>query len=268
MTWVIGMPSMFGYCVGLADVQATITYSDGTKKYFDSVQKIYPVGKFIVAGFSGTIKTGFRLIDDLKKWSHLPERGVAWIPDCLVIKWRRRARRIFSLLPDKTRGTVSILLIGVYPQRDNGIPGEPQTYMCVMDSPDFEPRKYGSGKIASIGSGNNVAIYADKIGKLNEGGYNPLMQMEVGNIGGYGQALMSYLSTVVNDTPVNGISNHMHYCIVRRGGIAIRKNDFSIYPAVGSKIDIRMPTVATNWDEFVELMNKENVDLSVAQAIA
>ncbi len=267
MTWVIGFPTVFGYCLGLADVQATITFVDGSKKYFDSVQKIFPVSRFVAVGFSGTIKTGFTLIDDLRQWSRLPNDGTAWIPDCLVQKWRRRARRIYSKLPWDTKGKVRLILLGVYPQRNNGNPGEAQTYSCVMDSPDFEPRKINPGKVASIGSGNEVNEYAKKVEDFQKEGYNPLMQMEVGNRGGYGQALLAFLSTVVNDTRVDGVSNHLHYCYVDRRGVMVGVNDYSIYPPVGEKIDIKMPNVATSWEEFVELMNEEGVNLANAEAV-
>lgn len=268
MTWVVGMPSMFGYCVGIADVQATISYPTGKKLYIDSVQKIFPVGKFIAAGFCGDIQVGFLLINDLQNWAVLPEKGVAWIPDCLVSKWRRRARRIFSLIKGNAERKVEILLLGVYPQRENGIPGQAQTYGCIMRSPEFDPECFNPGKIAAIGSGNEVEMYVEAIERINKEGYTPLMQMEVGNPGGYGLALSSYLSLKVNENPVHGISNHFHICYVKRGVITIGPNDYSIYPNQGSKIDIVMPTVATNWTEFKHLMKRKGISMAKAYAIA
>ena len=269
MTWVVGIPTMFGYSVGLADIQATITFNDRTKKYFDCVQKIFPIEKFIVAGFCGSIKIGFKLIEDLKRYGQLPDQSVAWVPDLLVQRWRRRARRIFSQLPAGEQRSTQIILLGVYPQRDNGIPGEPQSYCCIMRSPEFEPIKINPGRIDSIGSGNNVDQYLEVINSINSDAYHPLMQLEVNNPGGYGRALMIRLSLDVEQTPTSGISNHFHYYLARRGSIEYGNNDHQVTPMVGQATNITMPTrIAKNWEEFNEIMEDEGINLAECEATA
>ncbi len=267
MTWVIGSPTMFGYCVGLADIQVTFPCPDGSKKYLDCIQKIQPIGKFIVAGFSGSVKIGFSLMDDLKRWAVLPLNvRVCWIPDCLVLKWKRRARRIYKILDPKKQNPTQILLLGVYPTSDNGIPGFSKTYGCIMKSPDFEPEIITPNTIGSIGSGNNVDEFKKTLSE-NSGGYNPMMQSEVQNPGGYGFALSIVLSTKAIEKNVPGISGHFHVCEVRRGNITIGPNDHTEYSTSGKEIIFKMPEkIATNWTEFKKIA-KENGISCIANAV-
>ena len=269
MTWVVGVPTMFGYSVGLADIQATITFNDGSKRYFDCVQKIFPIERFIVAGFCGSIEVGFLLIEDLKRYGRLDNPATAWVPDLLVLRWRRRARRIFSRLPIAKRKDAQIILVGVYPQRDNGIPNEPQSYCCIMKSPEFEPEKINPGSVGSIGSGNDIEEYVRTINAINNNHYHPIMQMEVNNPGGYGRGLMMILSMDVENNPTDGISKHFHYFIIRRGGFEFGNNDHPTIPIVGQTTNITMPTeIAKNWREFMEIMCNENINLAECEASA
>lgn len=266
MTWVIGVPTIFGYSVVLADIQATIKLLDGRKKYFDVIQKIFPVGKFVAAGFAGSVEIGYLLIEDLTRWCVLPA-GKAWIPECLAHDWHRRARFIFSRIPSVKRQKTELLLVAVYPQLNDGISGEPQTYSCIMRSPNFEPELIRPGKVGSIGSGNNVVEYKKALESLNTG-YNPLMQMEMGNPGGYGEALSIALSLDVKNTPAIGISSHLHIAQVKRGKIIIGPNNHITFDDKGNKIPFVMPKVATSWKEFKSRMLIEGINLAEVIAMA
>jgi len=267
MTWVIGAPTMFGYSIALADIQVTLTYPDKSKKYLDAIQKLFPIGKFVVAGFSGDVEIGYLLMEDLRRWFFLPEKERAWIPDCLVMDWKRRARFIYSKIPPKRQCAVELLFVAVYPQKNNGIPGEAQTFACKMKSPLFEPAKIDPGKVISIGSGNNVAEYRRTIDQLATG-YNSLMQMEVNNPGGYGLAITINTSINVKNNPEKGLSSHFHTAEVRRGKISFGTNDHSGFDAEGSEVKFKMPEVATNWTEFKEKMKQQGIALADVQAIA
>ena len=63
MTWVIGAsPYAGGYGVMLSDIQVTL--ANGTT--LDILQKAYPVGNYIVAGFAGSVRIGFELLQSRK----------------------------------------------------------------------------------------------------------------------------------------------------------------------------------------------------------
>lgn len=266
MTWVIGVPTMFGYSIALADIQATLTYPEKTKQYFDCVQKLFPIGKFIAAGFSGSIELGYLFIEDLKRWADIPQ-GTAWIPECFSMDYQRRARFIYSKIPKNKQKPLELLFVAVYPQKDSGIKGESQTYAFKMVAPKFAPVAINAGQVISIGSGNNVKEYKRSIELFNDG-YNPLMQMEINNPGGYGQALMINFSINVGNDPTPGISSHFHIAEVRRGVIRVGTNDHSNFDNDGKEINFRMPKVATNWQEFKQIMENEGVSLANAEAVA
>lgn len=68
MTWVIGVASLFGHGVVISDIR--VTFNNGAS--VDMLQKAYPVGNFMVAGFAGSVLIGFNLLNSLAKVLALP----------------------------------------------------------------------------------------------------------------------------------------------------------------------------------------------------
>jgi hypothetical protein len=50
MTWIIGMPTLFGSSIGISDICVTIAHG----REFDCLRKIYRVGPDIALGFAGS----------------------------------------------------------------------------------------------------------------------------------------------------------------------------------------------------------------------
>jgi hypothetical protein len=79
MTWVVGATSFFGYGALYSDIR--VTFSDGTNE--DILQKAYPITNFIAAGFAGSVRIGFCLLQSLAESTWLPdqvESTHAWDP--------------------------------------------------------------------------------------------------------------------------------------------------------------------------------------------
>ncbi len=67
MTWVVGGNCFNGF-VCVADIQVTIEFKDKTSnKYFNCVQKIHKVYDNLCVAFSGDIRSGLIIIEDLQK---------------------------------------------------------------------------------------------------------------------------------------------------------------------------------------------------------
>ncbi|WP_406915125.1 Ntn hydrolase family protein [Enterobacter quasiroggenkampii] len=66
MTWVVGGNCFNGF-VCVADIQATIQFSDGKESYFNCVQKIHKIGSNLCVAFSGDIKSGLKIIELLRE---------------------------------------------------------------------------------------------------------------------------------------------------------------------------------------------------------
>lgn len=69
------------------DIQVTVDTPKG-RCYFDGIQKVFPVGRFLAARFSGHVDLAYLLIDDLMRSLRLPS-GEAWYPRWVANKWRR-----------------------------------------------------------------------------------------------------------------------------------------------------------------------------------
>jgi hypothetical protein len=83
MTWVIGASSIFDYGAMMSDVR--VTFRDGRER--DLVQKAYPVGPYIVAGFAGSVRIGFQMLESLAKFLIVPPNAPqpgAWEPEAPV----------------------------------------------------------------------------------------------------------------------------------------------------------------------------------------
>ena len=75
MTWILGAGIPFGYGALVSDVR--VTWRNGTTR--DVLQKIYPVGSMLMAGFAGSVEMGFCLVGDMARSMRLPE-GRMWDP--------------------------------------------------------------------------------------------------------------------------------------------------------------------------------------------
>jgi len=100
MTWVVGATSMFGYGALYSDVQ--VTFADGTTK--DLIQKAYPITNFIAAGFSGSVRVGFSLLQSLAECTLLPDEALrtqAWDPVWVAKRWGLSQSRCFNPLQSR-----------------------------------------------------------------------------------------------------------------------------------------------------------------------
>src|SRR2546425_4363490 len=97
MTWIIGIAPPFGYSILVSDICVTFADSQGKRTYQDCLQKLYPLGHFILGGFAGSVKIGFRLLGRLQLDLSQLGDDEAWNLDIISNTWwPRLARRIFK----------------------------------------------------------------------------------------------------------------------------------------------------------------------------
>ena len=91
MTWVLGSGVPFGYGALISDVR--VTWPNG--EHLDGLQKIYPIGPGLMAGFSGSVGVGFWMMHIMhRQWcappGHLyPVKYMAW-------HWHRFAKWFYK----------------------------------------------------------------------------------------------------------------------------------------------------------------------------
>src|SRR5436305_633541 len=95
MTWIVGMPTMFGYSIGISDIRVTL--ADGSER--DCLQKIYPISSSIALGFAGSVAIGFVMVAAMRQWLLCDQSNQAWQPLETAELWSPIAREIFRSAP-------------------------------------------------------------------------------------------------------------------------------------------------------------------------
>jgi hypothetical protein len=253
MTWIVGAAAVLGYAVGISDVR--VTFSDGSER--DCLQKIYPMARFIAAGFAGSVQIGFTMLDAL---AHLLRDGPedsAFLPQEVAECFSPLARQVFQCFPPYERASHShLMLLGAHPTDDVGIPGYARCSVYILRSPGFVPTIARIGEVVSIGSGSGFPPYQEALANFSS---NPmsLIQMETAGPGASSLILSMVVQKTIETSPTPGISPHAHVCLVRRGVVDVRPNDHNQYPQSGEKIEFRMPTVARSWNEFTQMISAD-----------
>lgn len=249
MTWVVAASTIYGYGALYSDVQ--VTFRDGATR--DLLQKAYPVGNFVAAGFAGSVKIGFLLIQSLMDYLALPEEALdkfAWDPVVAAVEWAPIAKAVFqSAGPEEQTLESRFLLVGVSPTETSGLGA--RVYFARFASPDFDPKIMSRAiKVCGIGTGAGVAEYKHSIKplfRLTSG----ILKAEIGRPGGWGNQLGHSISHKLGRSPRSGISRHLHMIIVERGGFQFGKSDQTIHHPDGTKIEHKMPAVARGYEEFL-----------------
>ncbi len=258
MTWVVGTPSFWGYGLAISDIR--VSFSDG--RTLDCLQKVYGVGRFIAAAFAGSVEFGFRALHDLAEYLDPLPPGEAWIPGWVAFKWYRRARHGFAHAPERVRRLgAEIMLVGASPNVDLGIPGFARPTVAILRAPSFEPRILRLNEIESIGSGRGVEPYREELARLNAD--RQVRLAESGTPGGFADVLMHFIRRTLEERPDPFVSPHVHLCIVRRGEMFLHKSDYTIFEGRQQR-EVRMPPVATSWEEFLARCHEVGADATAA----
>lgn len=273
MTWVVGATTMFGYGVVVSDICVTVTR--GLKKErIDVLRKSYPVGRFIVAGFSGSVRIGFSLLADLQaslKMTEKEEReNECWQPAFVAENWAPRAREIFARAPEAAkRQSASILMVGIHPRENAMAGGVP--VVSILRAPDFTPvTEEGFGKVMGIGSGAKqeaMEILRKTVANVD------MLQAEVNNPGGFGRYIASGMTTDLFHAAPPGVSRHLHVTLVGINSLSFGPNNITYYPHNGPPEELRMPEVAESYAEMYRMLNlkadaADEVSASACHALA
>lgn len=248
----------FGYGIMIADIQAT----DADGKTYDCVRKLHQVSNSLVAGFAGNIYMGFGMIFVLKNNLQVPE-GSSWQDESLVPDLPPLLREAFQTLSkdiSEEDRQVQIMLVGVHPSKN--VPHDtpwPLPYCYIFKSPYFEVEQVALGSIASIGSGNGITTYVEKLEDLTEfKRWGDLAQMEIGSTGGFGKAVLHSVGDIIEENPTVGISPHLLMALVERGKIQIWPNNKITYVTGREPQAFTMPPVASTWTEFKSIFDERS----------
>ncbi|HFD33443.1 MAG TPA: hypothetical protein ENJ28_12145 [Gammaproteobacteria bacterium] len=250
MTWIVAKKIFPEYVAVLSDVQ--VTWRDG-KVQKDCLKKVYPISDNVIAGFSGSVDTGFLLLTDLNAYMvGVKKNREPLIPRKIALQWYRRARKIFKNLPNTQRKMgCSILLAGISPTELSGNTDIPRTDIIVFKhNNNFKPRFISSFDTVSIGSGNNVKAYKEFLDGTNDlENYANILRAE-STFGGAGEQLAFLLSIMLQKNKVAGVSQHIHCSLVSRFGWKQFPLNFNTYDKNDIKTRIIMPKVAESYTDY------------------
>jgi len=253
MTWIVGTTSVFGHAILAADVCVTFAVPNGQRTYLDCLQKIHPLGRFVVGGFAGSVRTGFAIIETLsKRFNEIPETHAVDLESMVPVTLSQIVKGIFESSPPSERIMGCQIIIGwVHPTRNrDGWPWpSPWSYIYTLSSPDFQVVQDRPLDIIAIGSGTTVAEHMRNA--RNACSASPVMTWERG--GRMGAAILAVtLGAELESRPVPGVSTFFQIGVAARGErIGIVHHD---------KGPTRFPIVARTYREF-ELMCR---DLGIA----
>jgi ATP-dependent protease HslVU (ClpYQ) peptidase subunit len=215
---------MFGYGFGLSDVRVTLA----NKREEDCLQKIFPIGRHLAAGFAGSVAIGFDMIAELRRLMNYQNEHIACDPEAVAREWPGQAKAVFDRAAESERALHShVMLICAHPQLHNGNPNLPRCYVMICRSPRFEVEHVRVHNLGSIGSGSTYERCRAEIERF-AGDFRfreTLMQGETGRSGGMGTMIGINLTNTLQEARVPGVSPHLHYCWVYRGRTVIQRND-------------------------------------------
>ena len=247
MTWIVGATSIFGYSVIVSDIQVTCGDS-GRRK--DILQKAFPMGKYIAAGFAGDVRAGFALLTSLNNFLDPGDISddECWQPDWVADHWPSEARRVYhDLSVQRTAGDTHILMVGAQPQGtdEKRVLGGAIGHISVFRSPDFTAEcQDGGRKAMSIGCGSDVEDYAEALEHIMRDPGAVYMKGEMASVGGHGRMIAVSLQMTVQRNPTLGISKHFHLISTRLGAV----EQYSTQD---------MPAVARTWTELNQMLDKD-----------
>lgn len=162
MTWLVGTTCFNGF-VCAADIQATFTYPNGDRKYLNCIQKVHKVYDNLIVGFSGDIRLGLLIIDELRQFleEHLRPTGHVFDLDGETHVMEHNLNVWHQKYHTSTSSCVEFMFCW-FAQDDDEIPYH--SYVCMFSPPNF--KRSGTGmfqKTLQSGSGKNERTYQEVI---------------------------------------------------------------------------------------------------------
>ena len=253
MTWILGASSILGHGLMVSDVR--ISFADGTEK--DLLRKTYQIGPYLLAGFAGSVNIGMRLIGSLQNMiasAKAPDNTI-WRPDFVAENWAPIARQVFNASAIKEREAGSqVLMVGISPNEDLGVPEFKRVYVTRFNWPDFIPEHLPKGmSVCHIGSGADVSHYREGIEGYCKLGDPNMVKAMLGGIAPWAMVVSATMGRLAADHPLPGIGSHVFVDAVAYGEFWAGTNDRTEVHPNGRRVEFAMPKVATNYPDFVDM---------------
>lgn len=250
MTWIVGVNSITSCSILVSDVQVTFTSQQGIRNYRDCLQKIYPLGNYLIGGFAGSVKIGFAVIERLKHELTTNSDEHFWDLEVIGNTWLRRTiRRAYKLSDEREkRSGCQIIIAGTNARKPAGNSHPLHGEVFSFSSPDFHPIRARAGNPLEIGCGSLIPSLGKELTDLvSDIGFH---KASMAGVGAQGQIIGHFFHDKLTQSPVAGISKFTQVGIARPGELQIFDYGFKEYPAGGPPIAHSVPPVARSYPEF------------------
>jgi hypothetical protein len=262
VTWILGSGLPWGYGALIGDVRVTWP---ATGQHLDVLQKIYPVGPWMIAGFAGSVELGFALVEDLRFFLSGAGPDYMFPPERALWDWRRRGRRIFGHASSSHRSHGCQILVAAVTPFSNGL--FLKTICIKLSAPEFLPHKAEPYQWLSIGSGVSHDLAAEYAGLGSE---SPLAQVVA-----KGASMMSDGSVMLvaidvrrglTNAQVVTVSDRLLVGTVRPRAMEVKELDDGRHAQVPGFQLIDPIGLVDSWDAFQERAKDANLEAAAATA--
>ncbi len=260
-------------CVMVSDIQVTVTYPDGNERYFDGLQKVYPLANNMAVGFAGNIKLSLEIVSVFQRILGLPNQHLTVFPRKAIYKCYRKLRRLYSILcpSPKNEQQVDLLVLGVSPLSPILAP----TWGWTLRSPHFEPKPIPYCVAESIGSGNQCNEFMAILKKSNDDfkanfnsqqsraaffNHGPI-QWEIRTPGKMAQMRAASIVLDVDKAKASkpGVSIYYQIATVTRQQVTIVQFDRTHYQEGREPEKFITPPLVSDWDSLVKVAESHGI---------
>lgn len=228
MTWIIGSSAFLSGAILISDIR--LSFINSTIKPEDCLQKIYPLGKQVMAGFSGSVLIGFEIIDQLREQMNNQTSATPCNIDILAhTRIPRIARRAYKEAIVKYRPSYkasSIIVASAHPILNLGDTPFARTRIHIFRAPDFNPVNVERRDIVSIGSGTSVAPYLKVLEQVKAD--RSLYQTGANSAKSVAHLIGTRIMKTIENVPKEDVSSYLQFGVVRRNEASVSNLEFVV----------------------------------------
>lgn len=264
MTWIIGIPTLFGTSILVSDICVTFQRGNGEIEYLDCLQKIYWLGPDILGGFAGSVNIGFKMMDFLKEAFSKAKHNEGWDIEIVSNDWLpKEASKIFNESDQADKDArCQLILASIHPTKKRGDASFPWSDVFIYSSPGFEFIKANTGSALSIGSGSQKSAYMSEIqDACNDISFK---QMAIGELSAQASFLAHQMKNIMEEKSTLGISKLFQIGMISSNGPIIANSVSTTYASNGSSKKDAFPMLATNYMQFLSIQKNLSHSHSIA----
>jgi hypothetical protein len=239
MTWIIGSSAFWAGAILISDIR--LSFIDSSKKPEDCLQKIYPLSKQVMAGFSGSVIIGFEIIDQLREQMNNQTSEMPCNINILAhTRIPRIARRAYKEALIKYRPIYKkseIILASAHPTLKLGATPFARTSIHIFRDPDFNPVKADRRDIVSIGSGTSMKPYLEALEQIKTD--RSLVQTGANSAKMVANIIGTRIMKTIENMPKEDVSSYLQFGVARQNEASVSNLEFVIGGTLKMGLEIR-----------------------------